>query len=64
MARRKAEPELPDLTARQRGNVPQQWDTISQAELEHRHRQAALLVAKGHAAVIWGESSHGEIWDF
>ena len=59
MARRKAEPELPDLTARQRGNFPQQWDQISQAELEHRHRQAALLVAKGHGQLCW-ERSHGE----
>jgi hypothetical protein len=44
-----------DLYARPRGNFPQQWDEISQAELEHRHRQAQLLVARGHGAITWQE---------
>jgi hypothetical protein len=53
MARSQPEAELPDLTARQCGRFPAQWAEIDPAELEHRHRQAALLVAKGHGAVSW-----------
>jgi hypothetical protein len=58
--------ELPDLTGRQAGRFPEQWSQIDQRELEHRHRQAALLVAKGYGAVRWGRhcgSSTGSLFD-
>jgi hypothetical protein len=63
MTRRRAQhhPEqLPDLCGRQAGRFPEQWAEIDQRELEYRHRQAQLLVAKGHGAVrLEGCSSAG-----
>jgi hypothetical protein len=58
MRGRRRSPEAaapPDLCSRARGNFPQQWGEIGQAELEHRHRQAQLLVAQGHGAITWAE---------
>jgi hypothetical protein len=55
--------ELPDLCGPQAGRLPAQWAEIDPAELEHRHRQAALLVARGYGAVrLQGDRSHGEPW--
>jgi hypothetical protein len=65
MAKRKPnqEQELPDLCGPQAGRLPQQWSEIDPAELEHRHRQAALLVTRGYGAVLLqGDRSHGEPW--
>ena len=56
MKRRKGKPELPpDPAGHQAARLPQQWGEIDQAELEHRHRQAALLVARGHGAISWSD---------
>jgi hypothetical protein len=55
MAKRR-KPELPpDPAGHQAARLPAQWSEIDQAELERRHRQAALLVAKGHGAISWSE---------
>jgi hypothetical protein len=55
MAKRR-KPELPpDPAGHQAARLPAQWSEIDQAELERRHRQAALLVANGHGAISWDE---------
>ena len=43
----------PDPCGRQAARLPEQWDSIPAAELQHRHEQAACLRAKGHAYVDW-----------
>ena len=54
MAKRKGKPALPpDPAGHQAARLPQQWSQIDQGELEHRHRQAALLVARGHGYIDW-----------
>ncbi len=65
MARRKGKPsqyeQAPEPCARQAARLPQQWSDIDVAELQRRHQQAALLVARGYGAVrLEGDRSHGE----
>ena len=49
----KHEEPIPDPCGHQAARLPEQWSQIDQAELEHRHRQAALLVARGHGYIDW-----------
>ena len=59
------EPELPDLLARQAGRLP--WDGFNAQQLQAlsaAHERARCLRASGHGAVIWGESTSGEVFDF
>ncbi len=68
MARRKAKPqqqgqEQQELCGPQAGRLPQQWSEIDPAELEHRHQQAALLVARGYGAVRLRGTSTGSLFD-
>jgi hypothetical protein len=60
--RRRSEQQDQELVqgGRPAARLPEQWSEIDPAELEHRHRQAQLLVARGHGALQW-ERSHGEL---
>ena len=52
--RKKPEPELPDLLARQTGRLP--WDDFSPEQMQQlsaAHERARCLRAGGHAAVSW-----------
>ena len=66
MARRKRQPEEPiDFSERQRCRFP--WDDFSPEQMQQlsaAHERARCLRANGHGAVIWGESTSGEIFDF
>ena len=55
MARRKkTSPEaVVDPCGPQTGRLPQQWSEIDQAEMQHRHQQAALLRARGYGQFRW-----------
>ena len=62
--KKQRQPELPDLLSRQAGRFP--WDGFSpeqMQELSAAHERARCLRANGHGAVIWGESTSGEIFN-
>ncbi len=66
MARRKPQQqgqEPQELGSRQAARLPQQWSDIAAAELQRRHRQAALLVSRGYGSLppgwLIGESTAG-----
>ncbi|PWL23076.1 MAG: hypothetical protein DCO99_03585 [Synechococcus sp. XM-24] len=53
------EPEPRDFNGRQMGRFPEQWSEIDPVELQRRHDQAALLIARGYGSLQW-DRTHGE----
>ena len=51
----KHEEPIPDPCGHQAARLPEQWASIPAAELQHRHQQAALLLARGHGAISWSD---------
>lgn len=55
--------ELLDPCGRQRCRFPAWWADTPAEELDAAHRRAKALRERGYGAVIWGESTSGEIFD-
>ena len=57
MSQRKKKPaeEIPDPGERQRCRFPMQWDKYSQDQINREHKQAKVLVTKGHGFIDWSE---------